>query len=75
MADLREGNHSLIFGGFMDFHAGCMGSEMIFADGSTIDFFEEWNERVRRPWTVAEMVAKKIGADVVTKYRKTPFNS
>ena len=73
MADLKEGKHSLHFGNEWDFHAGCMGTKMFFADGSVIDFKKEWTEDIRRPKQVAEMVAEKIGAEIVVKYRKTPF--
>ena len=74
MAALKEGNHVLHIGNYWDFHAGCYGTEMIFADGSSIDFKKEWTEHIRRPLAVAHMVANKIGADVVVKYRKTPFD-
>lgn len=73
MAELKEGRHGLIIGNYWDFHAGCYGTKMFFADGSEIDFADEWTESIRRPWAVAEMVAKRIGATVVTKKRKTPF--
>ena len=74
MADLREGSHSLRFGNYWDFHAGCCGAKMIFADGSVMDFSKEWTNEIRRPLSVAEMVAKKIGAEVIVKKRKTPFD-
>jgi hypothetical protein len=74
MAELKDGNHTLHFGNYWDFHAGCHGTEMRFADGSTIDFDEEWTDEINQPWSVAKMVADKIGAVVITKRRKTPFN-
>jgi hypothetical protein len=74
MAELKEGRHTLHLGNYWDFHAGCSGSVMIFADGTRIDFKKEWNETIRRPLPVANMVAAKIGATVVIKHRKTPFN-
>jgi hypothetical protein len=73
MASLKEGRFQLHFGNYWDFHAGCYGTKMLFADGSEIDFEAVWHEGIRRPWSVAEMVAKRIGATVETKFRKTPF--
>ncbi len=73
MAELKEGKRQLHFCNYWDFHAGCYGTKIDFADGSVIDFKTEWNDEVRRPWSVAEMVAKRIGATVETKRRKTPF--
>lgn len=74
MADIREGRHSLHFGNYWDFHPGCYGPEMVFADGSKIDFSKEWTEDIRRPRQVAEMIAERIGATVEVKHRKTPFD-
>jgi len=73
MADLKEGDHSLRFGNYWDFHGGCYGTEIVFADGSIIDFNEEWTDDIRDPWQVAKMVAKCIGATVEEQKRKTPF--
>jgi len=73
MADLREGNHSLHYGNYWDFHAGCMGTEIVFADGSVIDFADSWTGEIRRPHRMAQMVADKIGAELVIKIRKPPF--
>ena len=74
MASLNEGRHVLHFGNYWDFHAGCHGTEMVFADGTVIDFAKEWDEdNIRRPHAVAYMVAAKIGAAVEVKYRTTPF--
>ena len=73
MADLKEGRHRLHRGNYWDFHAGCSGTLMHFKDGTTIDFEKEWHDGIRRPREVAEMVAKKIGAVVVVKNKKTPI--
>ena len=73
MADLREGDHTLHFGNYWDFHAGCSGTVMQFKDGTEIDFKKEWHNGIRRPREVAEMVAKKIGAEVLVKHKKTPI--
>jgi hypothetical protein len=73
MAALMEGRYILHLGNYWDFHAGCHGSVMLFADGTKIDFDKEWTDEINRPWSVAEMVAEKIGATVETKCRKTPF--
>lgn len=74
MAELKDGRHSLFLGNYTDFHAGCCGTEIIFADGSKIDFKKEWTDDIRRPRAVAEMVAQHIGASLVIKKRKTPFD-
>lgn len=73
MADLREGRTSLHCGNYWDFHAGCSGTKMHFKH-EVIDFKNEWTEDIRTPHEVAEMVAKKIGATVRVKTRRTPFN-
>lgn len=73
MAVLKEGKHVLFLGNYWDFHSGCCGTEITFEDGVTIDFEHQWNDGIRRPWSMAEMVAKKIGATVETKYRKRPI--
>ncbi len=73
MAELREGVHQLRLGNYWDFHAGCSGTKMLFKDGKVIDFKKEWNDMVRTPMSVAQMVALKIGATVDVKYRKTPI--
>lgn len=73
MAALMEGRHVLHLGNYWDFHAGCHGPIMRFADGTDVDFSVEWTDDIRRPLRVAEMVAEKIGATVTVKYRKTPF--
>ena len=74
MAAIREGKHTLLLGNYWDFHAGCYGTEMVFADGSKIDFAEEWGENIRGPLPVAEMIARRISATIEIKKRKTPFN-
>lgn len=73
MAALKEGRTLLHIGNYWDFHPGCMGTKIHLRDG-VIDFAKEWKEIIRQPWSVAEMVAKKIGATVVVKKRRTPFN-
>jgi hypothetical protein len=75
MAELREGrSHSLFLGNFWDFHAGCGGTKLTFADGTTVDFREEWTDSIRRPRPMARMVADKMGAELTVRYRKTPFD-
>lgn len=74
MAELLDGRHSIRMGNFWDFHAGCQGTNIELKDGTQIDFSQEWKRHVTRPHDVANMIAKKIGATVVTRYRKTPFN-
>lgn len=73
MAKLKDGRCTLHVGNYWDFHAGCSGTKISFKDGNIIDFEKEWTDGIRRPWSMAEMVAKKIGATVVIKKRKTPF--
>lgn len=74
MAELKEGRHSLYLGNYWDFHAGCHGAEMLFADGTILDFGKEWTEEVRSPVAVLHMVAQRIGAETEIKYRKTPID-
>ena len=74
MAEIKEGRETLHSGNFWDFHAGCYGTVITFEDGSEIDFEHEWTDEIRRPWSVAEMIADKIGAEVITRERETPFN-
>lgn len=74
MASLQDGKKVLHFGNYWDFHAGCYGTEITFSDGTTIDFYKEWTDDIRSPMDVAEMVAKKIGANIVVKKRKTQFD-
>lgn len=73
MAELKEGRHTLHMGNYWDFYAGCSGTEIIFADGSVIDFDKQWTDAIRRPKPMAEMVAKRIGATLEIKRRKTPI--
>jgi hypothetical protein len=73
MACLREGDHVLRYGNLWDFHAGCNGPVLRFADGTKIDFRDEWHDDIRRPDTLAKMVADRIGASIVTVDRDTPF--
>jgi hypothetical protein len=71
MAQLREGNHSIHYGNVWDFHPGCHGPVKIMKDGTEIDLEKEWDSS--DPMVLAELVAKKIDADIEVKYRKTPF--
>lgn len=57
MAELKEGKWTLHLGNYWDFHAGCQGTVMIFADGSKIDYAKEWTDQISTPQSVAEMVA------------------
>jgi hypothetical protein len=74
MACLKEGRKELFLGNFWDFHAGCMGTEFEFADGTVINFDKQWTENIRSPLSVAQMVANEIGATIEIKHRKTPFD-
>ena len=71
MARLNEGRHELFYGNFWDFHSACCGTKIDFADGTEIDFAKEWTGS--GPYFVADMVAKKIGATVEVRHRKTEF--
>ncbi|MHC4799321.1 MAG: hypothetical protein ACYTF1_22010 [Planctomycetota bacterium] len=72
MAELREGKSETLFiGNFWDFHPGCHGTEITFANGDTIDFIDEWDFVGPKP--TARMIANKINAKLVIKERKTPF--
>lgn len=73
MALLKDKDKWLHFGNYWDFHAGCHGTVKTFADGTIIDFKNEWNDYIKGPSAVAAMIAKKINATVVVKIRKTPF--
>jgi hypothetical protein len=70
MAELVQGKESLHLGNFWDFHAGCMGTEFIFEDGSKHDFEKEWTDEIRTPEAVAEMVASYL--DTTFKIKRYP---
>lgn len=73
MALLKDGKTWLHYGNFWDFHAECHGTKKQLADGSIIDLKKEWTDDIRGPHAVANMIAKRINAEVVVKIRKTPF--
>jgi hypothetical protein len=72
MAEIKEGRYSIFLGNYWDFHAGCYGTKLPMKDDSILDLTKDWKTG-QGPEFLVNLIARKIGADVEVKERKTPI--